>query len=516
MMLNLFNHLWFLKHINRTWSKKVSIARILTLLTSGFVANSVFAAESPFFKELELSLPYAVSQPPLLADVAPNPGKELIIVGSGLSNAHQVSVVGIEEGKLAVLDSFAIGKEYFAIDTLDSSTEKTKSLFFLSREHLASYEFPADKKPNRLHLYQEVDSFYRVQKSNFLSRIDFIDDLNEDGIADITLPNFDYLTVWLSKKDAELKRHRLNIPSMVSIVRLDLEVQQASTTKVNGEQPFIFYTEQGHVNQFTIEKNHIREHRIKVNETIYGVNWWDLLDDSGNSQDQSNLSHRVVEKITDVNGDDIPDMVVRFTRSRGALDRQNDYEFYYGKLDDSVLSFSDKPDTTIASEGTLTGLILEDIDGDKKKEVIVSSFEIGVSQIVSALLSGSIDQDVLVYRLNKNQGFDKKPNSSYETQMHFSLSKGRAGEPLVAVADINGDGYKDLLLTANNEEIRIRFGMKDGKFSRSERVKTTVPQAGGNIQAQDMNGDGKLDVTMVYDRLDEPTLKNMIKVLVAK
>lgn len=492
--------------------KRLLLAQIVASLYS----TAIFAAAPANFSTLELTLPHVISQPPLLADVAPNEGKELILVGSGLDNAHQISVVGIDNGALKVLDSFAIGKEYLAIDSLPEAKTGEASLFFLAAGHVARYEFPKNDKPERLQLYQNTDSIYRTKHSNYLARIDFIDDINGDGVADVLLPSFDHYFVWMSKKNTELKRYKLAIPSLISVVRRDVEIQRPAISIMDGDTPQIFHANKGQITQFKFGPNSPSDVQIKLRDEIYGIEWWDLLDESGQSPDQSNLSHRVVERVTDVNGDDIPDLVVRFTSSSGALDRRNDYEMYYGAIEQGVLAFPSAPSAVIGASGTLTGLLLEDIDGDKKLDVLVSSFEIGVSQIVSALLSGSIDQDVLIYRQSAEGQFGKTPSDSFETQMHFSLSKGRAGEPLVTLADVNGDGLDDLLLTANDSEVRIRYGEPNKKFSRMERVKTAVPQSGDNIQLFDINNDGKADLVMSFDKLDADEKRKTLKVLLAK
>lgn len=488
---------------------------LLTSLSMVMYSSLGTALDKTTFKELELMSPHVISQPPFLADVAPNAGKELILVGSGLDNAHQITVVGFENNTLKILDSFAIGKQYLAIDTLPEAQSGASSLFFLASDHVATYQFPSDSKVDRLQLYHNVESIYRTKHSNYLARVDFIDDINEDGRADILLPNFEDYAVWASNARDELKRYKLAIPSVISLVRRDVEIQRPTLSVIAGDSPQIFHPSKGQLAQFNLGRSSSHATEITLREDIYGIEWWDLLDESGESPDQSNLSHRVVERVTDVNGDTIPDLVVRFTTSSGALDRRNDYEFYYGAIEKDALVFSATPSTVIGASGTLTGLLLEDIDGDNKLDVLVSSFEIGVSQIVSALLSGSIDQDVLIYRQNEKGQFGKDADDSFETQMHFSLSKGKAGEPLVALADINGDKLDDLLLTANDSEVRIRYGQPDKKFSRLERVKTSVPQSGDNIQLLDINDDGKADLVMNFDKLDPDEKRKTLKVLLA-
>ncbi|MFC3034709.1 FG-GAP repeat domain-containing protein [Pseudoalteromonas fenneropenaei] len=458
---------------------------------------------------------YNISRPPIVADVAPLPGKEIILIGSGLNQAHQITILALQNEALSVVDEFAIGKNYFAVDVLESAAEGEVGLFFLARDHVAAYRVPTKAVPDRLSLYSDVHSFYQLGENGFLAEIDFIADLNQDRKADVMLPAMDHFTVWLSGHH-ELRKHTLPIAAARSLVRNELEVRPPSVFFKTAEKAKVYEVTQGLISQYTLSGG-VKSLAIKVADDIHGVNWWDLRDDSGQSPDQSELSHRVVEDILDVNGDAIDDLVVRFTTSSGALDRRNDYEFYYGSLDDKQqLSFSSKPNTTIRAEGTLAGLELIDINQDGKLEVLVSGFEIGVSQIISALLSGSIAQDVLLYWQDDNGEFGKKPANAFDTELRFSLSKGRAGDPLVTLADMDGDKQLDLLLSEGENRISIRPLKAAKQFSAPLKVNAPFPQAGSNIVVADLNADGKAELLMAYDKLDAVSTRKLLRVLVSK
>ena len=90
--------------------------------------------------------------------------------------------------------------------------------------------------------------------------------------------------------------------------------------------------------------------------------------------DQSNLEYRMLEELRDLNADGITDMVVRYTKASGVLDRVNDYEIYLGKKQQEKLAFSATADSVIRADGTLTGLEFVDIDNDEKFEVLLAGF----------------------------------------------------------------------------------------------------------------------------------------------
>ena len=248
------------------------------------------------------------------------------------------------------------------------------------------------------------------------------------------------------------------------------------------------------------------------------MDWWNLKGANGQEMDQSDIQHRVVKKIEDINGDGVPDIAVQFTKSSGVLDKTIDFEFFYGVQTEAKLSYPARANTSITSEDTLSDLRFLDRDMDGKKEVSVSSFDIGISQIVGALLSGSIDQDVLIFSMDENSQFGKEPLVSQEVEMTFSLSSGTQGEPLVKLVDINGDTVKDIVYSDGDELIRTLLATPDQKKpyqKRSQRQKMSMPKNPANASTEDLNGDGKTDLVLHHGPADNPELLKRVLVLLA-
>jgi hypothetical protein len=260
---------------------------------------------------------------------------------------------------------------------------------------------------------------------------------------------------------------------------------------------------------------------LPVNKTVTGTNWWDKRDESGEPLDQSNLEYRKLEELRDVNADEVIDMVVRYTKASGVLDRVNDYEVFLGKIVDGRLTYSRQADSVIRADGTLTGLEFIDIDNDSKLEVLVAGFEIGVSQIIGALVSGAIDQDVYVFKMTEQEQYPEDPTIKKGVELTFSLSSGQSGSPVVKLADLNGDGLKELILSNDDDELRIYLGQKTAKTTKRQRAfakrsidyDTQLPKDGNIVMVEDLNDDGKDDLLFKFSKLDGEGKGNTFKVL---
>jgi len=292
---------------------------------------------------------------------------------------------------------------------------------------------------------------------------------------------------------------------------LNLDGQQDIAWVSKGKINYFSQLEQG---KYSAEQN-----TINIKNSIDGLNWWQIRESDGENLDQSELSHRVIEEIKDINGDGLVDLGVRFTKSSGVFERVNDYEFYLGfSNDNGQLEFPKIANTVIKAEGTLTGLKIVDVDNDGKFEVLLSSFELSISNIIGALLSGGIDQSVLLFALNDNDVYSSDSIIDKEVELSFSLTSGQSGEAIVLLADVNGDDLQDLILSSGEEKLNIFIGQKSARlFNRkASKYKLKLPKDGALFEHHDINHDGKQDFIMRYGRLDDESMANQVTILMVK
>ncbi len=471
------------------------------------------------FNEFEVETEFKLIHPVINADILSNEFKELVILGVDKQGQRWLVIYHLDpiEKKYKVADKNIIPKEFYSFDLGNYHEGKLQKLFFMSSNALFEY---SSGKFNQI---TEVDSIYLKEKSDHIIRGEFVTDLNGDNFDDIIIPDFKKTHLLTGKANGDMLKQSIPIEPTINIYDdgasytqsklyfFDVNFDQYIDIIKPGEGELIVYRQdpQGMFSQTPVT--------LAINSDISAIQWWDKKDDAGDNLDQSKLIYRNLEELRDIDNDGNLDLIVRFTQSSGVLDRTNDYEVYLGKNVNGKLTFDNEASSVIHADGTLTGLEFVDINNDKKSEVLLAGFDIGLSQIIGALVAGSIDQDVHLFKMDQNNNFAKKPSVSKEVDLNFSLSSGRSGSAVVKLADINGDGFKDLILSEDDDMLKIYFGQSGEKpfVRRSARYKTQLPLDGEVMQVADLNNDGKDDLFLKYGHLDDASLNNKFKVLLS-
>lgn len=496
--------------------KKASLAQVIALCCLTTFASQSNAIE---FDEVVVNSPHKLTQEVIAADVLAEAGKELVTFAIDEQSNRWLMIYQLDtvSNKYVIAEQSIIPKQFYRFDIteLQEGENNQQKIYFLSASSLALYQ---DKKFTPL---TKIKSLYVQEQADFLSRGDFIQDLNNDGFDDAVIADFNKTHVFIGQGMSSFAKQTLPIKPEVRVFSSgasytqtklyfsDVNFDNKTDILLVGDGEMIIYPQYEN-SQFSRESTH-----VAINEAISGTEWWNKRDESGEQLDQSDLEYRKLEELRDVNADGITDMVVRYTKASGVLDRVNDYEIFLGKKSDDGLSYLPEADSVIHAEGTLTGLEFVDIDNDDKLEVLLAGFDIGLSQIIGALVSGGIDQDVYVFKMNTQDKFPKKPAIKKDVELTFSLTSGQSGSAVVKLADLNGDGLKELVLSDDDDELKIYIGQKGKKSfkKRSVSYDTQLPKDGNLVMVEDLNGDGKEDLLMKFSRVDGEGKNKEFKVL---
>lgn len=502
-----------------------SVAMILLLALSTAQGASINSRLSLYSHHIDAG--FRITHPIISVNLLPDSGKELVAIG--VDDKHQrwlgVYAFDTEVKQYRQRVKQPLPNALFAFDISADNLENSdaiQALYFLSSDRLWTLKLHGNQV--EFVPLMTVEPLILTSRVDFISRGRFVRDLNRDGLDDFIISSFNQTALVIQQADNRYITQILPIqPQMLlyadgakyteaSLYFADLNLDGRDDIVKVAEGEFEVYYQQDD-GLFTVLANY-----LPVSLAISGQDWWNKRDAYGEALDQSNLVYRKVEHLGDINHDGLADMVVRYTKSSGVLDRVNDYEIYLGSKTKDKLQFAKVPSSVIRAEGTLTGFELVDIDNDKVDEVLVSGFDIGVSQIIGALVSGSIDQDVHLFKSDASSRFASKANITKEVELSFSLTSGQTGQPVVTFADIDGDGYQDLLLSGGEQALTVHLGEpSDSLFNRNdETLKLQLPRDGEMLTVSDLNHDGKDELIIKYGREDRQALQQQFMVIMAQ
>lgn len=476
------------------------------------------------FKEHFLQTEFKITHPVITANLLGGDEPQLVIIGEDESKQRILSAYQLlqdadtAEKSYQEIAMLVIPDSFLAFDLL--KTKDNEKILFQSNEAI----FELDLVTRNFIKVIDSPSIYLKDKAQFLAQREFVKDANGDEIDDIIVPDFRNIQVFLQNEKGEFTKQVLPIDPKISMSNgsatysetpvyfADLNLDKKHDLIVVKDSSFKVFHQNGN-GTFKTESQ-----TLQVPIDFKEMNWWEIRESDGEQMDQNALAYRTVSQLEDVNNDSIVDLMVRFSKTDGVLDRQNNYEIYLGKENGSKVEFSQKPDSVLEVDGTTVAVKTIDLDGDKKSEVLLTSLDIGVSQIIGALLSGSIDQDVYVFKMNGEDKYEEDPKVSKDVELSFSLSSGKRGQPVVKAADFNGDGLKDLLFSNGEKSMKIYMGTtKKRMFKRkSAKFKVKVPKDGQFVETDDLNNDGKEDLLVRYGRQDDEALNNKILILMSR
>ncbi len=166
-------------------------------------------------------------------------------------------------------------------------------------------------------------------------------------------------------------------------------------------------------------------------------------------------SGSVRSELADIDGDGRVDLVVA-RASGGLLDVKAETRVHLNRGGGWALA---APDQRFTSEGGAATIQLVDLDGDGRPELVDARIPVSVVEIVELLVTRSLDVVTRIHRAGANGRFEERPwiERSFGIALDFNTFRPGGFVPTLA-ADLNADGYADLLSSGDGEAVEVFLG----------------------------------------------------------
>ena len=152
-----------------------------------------------------------------------------------------------------------------------------------------------------------------------------------------------------------------------------------------------------------------------------------------------------------------------------------------------------------------------DLDGDGRRDMAITTIDIDGSNITRAILSGRVVAKTRAFLNRSKSGADTwfaapdaEVDSDILVKLRFTFSGSievKRSFTIVATADLDGDGRKDLVIRSSPETLSVRRGVAEGVWS-SDPGTIRIPAMGKSpdleAYAADLTGDGRDDLVLLY------------------
>lgn len=496
-------------------------------LTALFLAAHTAASaqdNSPFILS-EVETDHSVREMKVLNFFAPGT-PALMVRGNGDNNARTFSFFEMNGGdKLADTprQKVAMPEDAIFFDTAAIFDKDQESLLFLNAEGIAL--FNADT--GTIEPLAAVSSIYKQNGSPLFSAMDFAQDVNGDGLADLIVPDFAGYRLRLNDGKGGFQQEILldmqvemrlggDTPrySQFPIHAFDANFDGLTDVVFQKDNSFLAYLQQADGGYAT----EVQDYGFEID--IVGNSFVAQVQSNERYADQSDLTETVISEIEDINGDGVVDIVTKTDRAKGVFNRSTAYAFHYGYELNGRIAFNTDPSAAVRMKGFTANTRHIDFASDGRKDFAGGAVNMGIGKIIGVLLSGSVSIPVMFYEQDENGQFSEDPAFRKKISVDFDMSSGQSSVPVVEMTDINGDGHKDLILSKDNDELRIYMATPNGKkmFSRRDiKVAVDLPRNGEQVTTADLNGDNKGDLLLHFDRLgaDGADKQNKVLVLIA-
>ncbi len=422
---------------------------------------------------------------------------------------------------------FEIAPGAVVYDVADIDPAPGKEILFFQDEGLYYYKMIDGRYDAKPVLFFNTRSIFKLPDPDFLERLNFARDLDNDGIEEILVPQFHHYLIYKRQSGSDVPDDARSAGPYALAATLDCPVQNGIKSVGGASRSLVstFLTPNTIIYDYNRDQSSdivtVHGSHLKVffqnsagefsNDDSAVVDFdFDLtlayssMSGPGQPHERDRLKDKIgITSLTDLNDDGLLDMIVeKFSMKDGALNIKKQFQIFFGRenTDNPHLGgiFNTVPDHIIINKGLQIYSKVADLNHDGKMDIYIPIIEIGIFNFISMLISGDIDITVFWYVMDDTGRYRKKPD--FELEVTFELdTKGRKFPVSTFGGDFNGDGRKDFLRSQDGK-LKVHYAPEDGvpKEKPDAEFETEIPDNGLTVRPCRVNTDAKSDVVMVF------------------
>ena len=406
------------------------------------------------------------------------------------------------------------------------------------RDRLITYErgrlnwFDPDSATE--HLLVAVTSNFKPPRGNEIPHVDVTQDVNADDRDDLVVPDVDGFWVFIQMSDGVFaEKVKIGPPTeMERILGADgYRYDPWSQSRVYE----IDYNRDGRTDLVFWDEDHFKVH-LQDEIGLFAPKAEGFLTDVAFDSDRlsalttGDMTGKVLHALSDLNGDDIADLVVFKLSGRDISKKQSSYEVHFGApTPDGGITFSRDADIAFQSDEKIQiGMDRHDFNRDGQMDLMITTINLeflkgSVWKSIKGFMGDDIWLGLEFYQMEESR-YPDTPNTTRgialdgvpshrepgwvpldivlrgatHERRKTQKSYPRAFNTTLLIGDVTGDGRSDLLI-ADHPRIMVVFSGVPGPeiFARQpQEMKVAVPNDEEYTWLVDLNKDGVQDILM--------------------